>query len=442
MAIRRIEVQEILESAGFMTKRTVDKQSVLIMGDDVAPWNGDVKRVQSFDENLRIINDCYDVRTVRQIDTPRRFMKSLVLTIKHLVYGEIRAALDPVFDKQVNFNAAVTRCVSELHSRMDSVRGEVSSVVKDMNRLHPNEIEARLVQMQNTLEAIKAHIPGINEKIGNVRIASVQRSDTSLPKTSEMSNDDFVKLAYEYILGRGVKEEELRMSVAHLQEGGDRASYLKSLLESAEFWHSVLLAEDLRHVTERTIEVPWCLSRIRDAKRVLDVGCSESDYLDMLSHLELYGVDVRPFFVGVPSTMSFVRGDVAKQPFRPDFFDVIVCISTLEHVGASAYGMDSDPGKDIRAMSELMRSIKPGGRLLVTVPYGRREDDGWLRVYDESSWRKLVGSGVVLDEQFFRYRNGRYESCRASDLQNVGYILPASPLGRAGGIVCAEIMRQ
>jgi O-antigen chain-terminating methyltransferase len=454
MAIRRIEVQEILESVAFMTKRAVDnKQGVLIMGDDAAPWNSGVEKGLGLEENLRVVNDCYDVRTTRQIDTPRRFMRSLVLRIKHLVYDEIRAALDPMLDKQVNFNASVTRCVNELHSRMDSVRGELSSVVNEMdsvrrelstavNRLPTNEIEARVVQMQHTLEAIKARTPGISEKIGNDTIASVDRPETGLPKTSELSNDDFVKLAYEYILGRGVKEEELRMSVAHLHMGGDRASYLKSLIESAEFWHKVVLAENLRHITERVIEVPWCFARIRNAKRVLDVGCSESDYLDMLSHLDLYGVDVRPPFSRVPLGMGFVKGDVTKQPFRPDVFDVVVCISILEHIGAKAYGMKTLPGGDIQAMSELMRSTRPGGRLLVTVPYGRREDHGWLRVYDESSWRKLVGSGVVLEEQFFRYRDGRYEPCRPSDLQDVGYILPASPLGRAGGIVCAEILRQ
>jgi O-antigen chain-terminating methyltransferase len=440
MATDTIEVQEVLESVAFMSKKAVEqRQNVLVIGDDVAPWyihpkNGPrTTNAPSFEgrllRNLEIINASYDVRAVRQIATPRKFMRSLVLKIKQLAYDEIRASLDPVLDKQVTFNVAVARCINELCDRIEQIPTA--------------KIETRLVQLEHTFAAAKARTSEAEKtRQKDDRLASVNTHEAKLAEILRLPNDTFVKFAYEYLLGRSAKEEEVGEGVAYLLQGGDPSTYLKNMMQSEELWHKVILREDLRHVTERVVEVPWCLVRIRDAKRVLDVGCSESDYLDMLSQLELYGVDARPLLIQAPG-MIFVQGDVTKQPFRSDFFDVVVCISTLEHIGAQAYGMQRTlPGADIQAMSELMRSTRPGGRVLVTVPYGRHEDHGWLRVYDESSWRRLIESQIVLDEEFYRYRDGRYEPCHPADLQDVGYILPESPLGRAGGIVCAELLRQ
>jgi SAM-dependent methyltransferase len=52
-----------------------------------------------------------------------------------------------------------------------------------------------------------------------------------------------------------------------------------------------------------------------------------------------------------------VAGDALSLPFPDDSFDKIVAAEVLEHIP-----------NDMAAMSELLRVLKPGGRLAVTVP--------------------------------------------------------------------------
>src|SRR5262249_4506473 len=54
----------------------------------------------------------------------------------------------------------------------------------------------------------------------------------------------------------------------------------------------------------------------------------------------------------------------APLPFRDDSFDAILCTSVLEHVDNAE-----------QAVSEIARVMKPGGRLLITVPFFYPEHD-------------------------------------------------------------------
>src|SRR5947209_2202482 len=74
-------------------------------------------------------------------------------------------------------------------------------------------------------------------------------------------------------------------------------------------------------------------------------------------------------------------GDVRGLPFPAASFDVAFCISTLEHVGRDneIYKVDAkrDGAGDEAALRELRRVLSKDGRLLVSVPTGEYEDQGW-----------------------------------------------------------------
>lgn len=59
---------------------------------------------------------------------------------------------------------------------------------------------------------------------------------------------------------------------------------------------------------------------------------------------------------------DFAKEDVRQLTFRDDSFDITYSMSVLEHV-------EGEDG-DIRGMNELIRVTKPGGMILVTVPFG------------------------------------------------------------------------
>ena len=61
---------------------------------------------------------------------------------------------------------------------------------------------------------------------------------------------------------------------------------------------------------------------------------------------------------------------------------------------------------DAAALAEMVRLLATDGLLLVTVPFGKYEDHGWMRNYDLPSWRALlapVRSSAAVHEMYFRY---------------------------------------
>jgi hypothetical protein len=84
----------------------------------------------------------------------------------------------------------------------------------------------------------------------------------------------------------------------------------------------------------------------------------------------------------------------------------------------SVYGVDepvsSDPATEAaRAFKELERV--GSGRLLLTVPYGRREDHGWFRQFDREDVEALCeAAGGRATTTVFRYTASGW---RRSDLE-------------------------
>ena len=101
--------------------------------------------------------------------------------------------------------------------------------------------------------------------------------------------------------------------------------------------------------------------------------------------------------------MERVAADVRTLPFPDDSFDQALLVSTLEHIGAdnARYGLPSetDPSSRVDALRELGRVLRPGGRLLVTVPLGEPGDHGWFRLDDVDGWNgQFAAAGLFVEE--------------------------------------------
>ena len=96
--------------------------------------------------------------------------------------------------------------------------------------------------------------------------------------------------------------------------------------------------------------------------QILDVGCGTGAMLDDLKPFgDVVGADFSPealqFCVTRGAPAALARADVRRLPFADGSFDVVTAMDIIEHI-------DDDKA----AASEIFRVLKPGGRLLVTVP--------------------------------------------------------------------------
>ena len=97
--------------------------------------------------------------------------------------------------------------------------------------------------------------------------------------------------------------------------------------------------------------------------RVLDVGCGDAVLLEKATTLwpsaELWGVDfVSPERPVKSPRMRIVGTDLrGRLPFRDHCMDLVMASETLEHL----------PDPD-RCLHEMIRILRPGGRILITIP--------------------------------------------------------------------------
>ena len=95
--------------------------------------------------------------------------------------------------------------------------------------------------------------------------------------------------------------------------------------------------------------------------RILDAGCGTGINLKCLQILgDVYGLDNSKNalkFSRIRGLHSLICGSVDKLPFKNGLFDLVLALDVIEH-------MD----EDISAVRELNRVLKPGGRLIITVP--------------------------------------------------------------------------
>jgi len=146
------------------------------------------------------------------------------------------------------------------------------------------------------------------------------------------------------------------------------------------------------YANERAVEVPIAMELVRQypEDRVLEVG-------NVLAHYFPHHHDVLDKYEQAPGV---INGDVVDfQPGKT--YDLIVSISTLEHVGWDE--IPRDPPKVLRSIEHLASLLAPGGRLLATVPVDYNVAlDGFLdegrvpftsiaymkRVSDDNQWRE------------------------------------------------------
>jgi len=95
--------------------------------------------------------------------------------------------------------------------------------------------------------------------------------------------------------------------------------------------------------------------------RILDVGCGTGINLKYLQILgDVYGLDISKnalIFSQNRGLPSLICGSADKLPFKDELFDLVLALDVIEHID-----------EDLSAVRELNRVLKPGGRLILTVP--------------------------------------------------------------------------
>jgi SAM-dependent methyltransferase len=284
------------------------------------------------------------------------------------------------------------------------------------------------------------------------------------------TDEEFVERAWRRVLRRRPDAKARERALDRLGDGTlSRSGLLRELVASDEFAQVALLDDAVafaagergrpREVSgparprelrapassdERAIEIPWCLARYDAEKRVLDLGYvfAEPAYLAGLTALgadDLVGVDLGE--KAVPGLRSVVA-DARELPFADGSVDLALCVSTLEHVGRDTriYDVDAprDDTGDEAALRELHRVLTGEGRLLLSVPTGEHDDQGWQVQRTVDDWVGLFErcGFLVFEDELYLHGEDGWRTATPADVRGVAY---GSAGPGAGAVLLAEL---
>jgi len=123
-------------------------------------------------------------------------------------------------------------------------------------------------------------------------------------------------------------------------------------------------------------------------KRVLDVGCGKGRFARLFHErepeAEIWGLDISDEMLRfVPAGIRTRAGSMTELPFEDGFFDAAYATESLEH----AVEVE-------RAVAEICRVVKPGGRIAVidknAREWGRLETPEWERWFTRGELERLL----------------------------------------------------
>ena len=123
--------------------------------------------------------------------------------------------------------------------------------------------------------------------------------------------------------------------------------------------------------------------------------------------------------------ISYLFHDLRSVPIRDGYYDAIVCLSTLEHVGCdNIFYMRKDVFREHRsadfilALQELSRILKPVGTLFLTAPFGVYRHFGTFQQFDQKLLSRAIdafGSKTNVGQTFYRHSDTGWDVANIED---------------------------
>ena len=157
----------------------------------------------------------------------------------------------------------------------------------------------------------------------------------------------------------------------------------------------------------RIIEDSFAFSKIikMDIGKAADIGCvARHNYISpslAMNGWEVWGIDIRSEWQFHHPNFHFIQGDIRETDLKSYTFDLVTCISTLEHIGLIGYygnQVEIEQG-DFEAMEQIWRILKKDGTLILTVPYRDTYNERpGTRVYDMKRLNNIL-EGFSIQEK-------------------------------------------
>ncbi len=156
----------------------------------------------------------------------------------------------------------------------------------------------------------------------------------------------------------------------------------------------------------------WAASKIFEYK--------PSNHVDIGSHVGFVGIvsqfvptrmiDLRPVDIELEG-LRFEKGDILQLPIQNDSIESVSSICVVEHIGLGRYGDKIDSFGSEKAISELIRIVKPSGNILFTVPVDQ-ESNIYFNAHRSFTRKHILKlfKDCTLHEERYIYGNRMFDN--------------------------------
>jgi hypothetical protein len=175
-------------------------------------------------------------------------------------------------------------------------------------------------------------------------------------------------------------------------------------------------------ITERVIEIPWSLMQLPQSGVILDVGSCDATYLRVIQQPSriLHCLDPRDCRNEIPEGATFHHQSIIGNDLPRAFYDAVLVLSTLEHIGLPCYGHQPFMNGDLLALAEIRGLLKPGSSVIATMPAGQSKFVSWYRQYSPKMLH-LLFQGWQTEISYWGFDGTNYQPISETEVERYDY---------------------
>ena len=156
---------------------------------------------------------------------------------------------------------------------------------------------------------------------------------------------------------------------------------------------------------------PWrCVEKFLDNipknSIIGDIGCGNGKNMLYRNDCINYGCDFSKSLVDIckKKKLNVIIGDILNIPYMNNIFDFTICIAVIHHL--------SDNEKRKKAIDELIRVTKPGGKILILV-WAFEQPDNSKRIFKKQNniitWKTKNGN-IIGNRYYYVFKQYELEA--------------------------------
>ncbi|MFW5794977.1 MAG: DUF268 domain-containing protein, partial [Bacillota bacterium] len=170
----------------------------------------------------------------------------------------------------------------------------------------------------------------------------------------------------------------------------------------------------------RGIEIPYITQKFKNihGKKIADFGCLEEGNITTNKYKipndnKFYYFDIKPK-KEINKENYYCRNFTNPDIFEENYFDYGLSVSVIEHIGLDIYDNQIQEDGDIKAVKNILKTIKPGGILYITIPVAEcfYMPKDWIYCYSIKqleSWEKIIPGKINIET--FQFIKDTWYSC-------------------------------